>query len=221
MTRLPMTFKDAETAMLEAEALAYTRHNVRMIRDEKIRFFGLELSWLAKADNRRLAVQMMKNGAARPLFLMDLCNLARAGWPIADEALRELIVEYQSRGEPMPTPLAAYTMEIADPRQRWRPIGGPEKADTFLRDIAITFVVGDTSWKFAKFGLKPTRQVASRRRRPSGCSIAARAMAAEGLAISEATVARVWTKFGWIAFPGSMIRASYPMAFAAGHAADK
>lgn len=186
----------------EAEALAYAREHVRAIRDEKIAFIGeLTLSWFAKPDNRRATVQRMKDAATQPLLLMDLCNLATAGWAVAQDAVQELIVDYSCRCEAMPAPLATYNMALADPRHRPGRLGAPEKADTYLRDIAITYVAGVTCWKF---GLDPTRQVASRPKKQeavSGCRVTALAMYEENVGVSEPTVVRVWTKLGWIAFP--------------------
>jgi hypothetical protein len=150
MTKLPQT-------LIEAEAIAYAREHVRAIRDEKISFIAdLKLSWFEKPDNRRATVQMLKTWAAQPVFLMDLCKLASAGWTVAHEAVCDLILDYRHKRIELPPALEAYDMDVvraaADPRQRRRRRGAPEKADTYMRDIAIVFVVGMTSWKF---GLKP------------------------------------------------------------------
>src|SRR5262245_45988609 len=129
MTKLPASITDAEACLLEADALAYARESVRRIRDEKVEFFGLPLSWFEKSDSRRMVCQFMKDMATQPLAMMDLANLARAGWDLADGALRELIIEYQHRNEPMPPPLAAYAMEVADPRRAYRRSHGQKKTD--------------------------------------------------------------------------------------------
>ena len=41
-----------------------------------------------------------------------VCGLARAGWTVADEVLREIIVEHKERDEKLLTSLRAYDIEI-------------------------------------------------------------------------------------------------------------
>ena len=203
MTKLPATFAEAEASLLEADALNYARETVRRIRDEKISFFGLPLSWFEKAESRRFVLEFMKQGAKHPsgFAMMDLANYASAGWDLADDALRELYIEYEHRNEPMPPPLRTYIMERADPRRVYRRPRGQKKSDNLLRDIAVTVVVGDVCMEF---GLKPTRQTASKHDRLSGCRIAAQALKKEGLTIAEPTVVSIWTRYGRIAFPSGV-----------------
>jgi hypothetical protein len=195
MTKLPVPISAATTAA----AIAYARERVRMVRDEKITFFGLELSWFKKEHSREMVRQMMKDLALSPRGMMDVANLARAGWDLADETLREMIIDYSHRREEMPPTLIAYNMEVVACRSHQPRAGARKKSDNLLRDFAITCVVGDVC---GRFGLLPTRQMASKKARLSGCRVVARALAEEGLAISELAVIGVWTRYGRRAFPG-------------------
>jgi hypothetical protein len=196
MTNLPAT-------VIEAEAVANARASVRMIRDDKITFFGLPLSWFDKEDNRRFVREQIKSFAmSSPMAMVDVAKLGSAGWDVADDALRELIIEHHHRSEPMPPPLTTYSMEIAARRDYRRP-HGPKKTDTLLRDIALTALVGDVCMKF---GLRPTRLTASKKDRPSGCSILAQALKAESMAMSESAVVSIWNRYGRMAFPKRIIK---------------
>lgn len=191
MAKLPAT-------IAEAEALAYAQDWVRRVRDEKVQFFGLALSWFAKADNERLAIQVFKEASRWPEGMMDVANLARVGEPIAKQACRELILEYAHRNEAMPPPLHTYNMEIIRGQRVYGLLPAPKKASYLLRDIAITVIVGDVCWKFS---LKSTRQRASKRERLSGCGVVALALANEHMALGESAVVNIWTRYGRIVFP--------------------
>jgi hypothetical protein len=200
MTKLPATLG-------EPEVLAHARANVRMIRDEKISWLGLPLSWFEKSDRRQGVKQWLKmNMAADPNRLLDLDQLARAGWGLAHEVMCELIVEYQHNNIEMPPALKTYNQLVAraagDSQHRQRKTGGKQLADFLLRDIAVIFCVGDVCWKF---GIPPTRNPASKREHLSGCKAVAMALAEEGLAfISEPGVVDIWRRYGHLAFPGGV-----------------
>ena len=208
--RLPslLTPPDARAAA----AIAHVRANIRSISDGKIMFFGVPLSWFDPADGRGLAITILKRIAADPVGLIDVCNLGRVGWVLAHEALCELIIEYQHGSKPMPPPLATYNEEIVlgaiDPARRHRFIGGPEKADHFLRDIAIVFLVGDVCWKF---GFRPRRD-AVYRRRLSGCAVVVLALSEEHMPIcEEGAVENACRKYWRMAFPrGKFKPETYP-----------
>jgi hypothetical protein len=209
-SKLPSTIVEAQASLLKAEALAYARERVRMVRDEKISFCGLRLSWFEKPDSQRFAGWIAKQMAQTPQGMTDLCNLARAGWGLADEAARELIQDYKHRRryEDMPPSLLAYDQEITGPRRAYRRLPAQKNEDHFLCDLAIACIVGDVC---AKIGLKATRQRASRpskRDRPSGCSVTAEALRLEQVAerlvgrpLGESGVAEIWRTLGRIAFP--------------------
>lgn len=196
---LPATFREVELSLLAADALAYARNCVRIVRDEKINAFGVEAFFFQKLDNRRLGVEVLKFMAKWPQGMIDLANFGRARWDLADQALRELILEYGHRNEPMPIPLHAYNLEITDPRYVLRRQPGKKKADYLLRDIAIVAIVVEVCWKF---GLKLTRDRASKRDRPSGSKIVAQALSDENVcAISEDAVVAIVQRYGRDVFP--------------------
>jgi len=74
------------------------------------------------------------------------------------------------------------------------------RATCCLRDFTIIFVVDDVCWEFGE----PTQSIGSRREM-SRCKIVSRAVTDEvkGLAIGERAVVKSWTKYGYMAFPGS------------------
>jgi hypothetical protein len=171
--------------LLEAEAEAFARAEIAWFRDNPVSLFGIDVKFLDEDDNRRFARHTVKNHAlAHPLNMMKTADYARAGWNLADEVLRELIIEFMDRGEPMPTYLASYNMEVA--RGGFRRPPGPNKADKFLRDIAMMMVVQELVKKFA---LKPTRNRASKR--PSACSIVAQVVG-----LSEPAIVALWQRLG-------------------------
>ena len=206
MINLPTTF----AAAVEADVLAYARECVRVGRDEKITLFGVELYWFDKLENRRFAREMLKSFARQPdgLGMLDLLSLARVGWDLAEEAARELIIEYGQRTETLSVPLQAYCLEITDPRRaRHHRIRARKKSDHFLRDIAICAIVGAVC---AKFGLPPTRRPGATRGALSGCKAVARALRDEkitspgGVHGGEEVVIAIWARLGRIAFPGGL-----------------
>ncbi|MEY9182346.1 hypothetical protein [Bradyrhizobium sp. USDA 313] len=152
-TKLPSTVANAEASLLHADALTYARKWVRMVRDEQIPHWGnAGQSWFDKQESQRFVRQMMRHMARSPSGMIDLCNLARAGLGLADQTARELILEYEHARELMPPALLAYNMELVDPRRGYRRLTSQKKEDRFLRDIAITVIIGDVC---SRFRLKP------------------------------------------------------------------
>lgn len=184
MTTLPAT-------VIEAEALIEARDGIRRIKDGGLSFLGVDdLHFMEKEDSRRFARELMKRLAANnSAYMMHVAECARAGYRLADEALRELILDYVNREEKLPTALASYSMVItggAVPNKR----PAPERSDKVLRDIAITTMVLLISEKFA---IKPTRNLATSK--PSACSIVAAALEGELMAMSEANVVAIWRRY--------------------------
>jgi hypothetical protein len=138
----------------------------------------------------------MKWLAADPHQAERLCNLARAGWGLADEVVREVIVERRQRRQPLLASLEAYEIGAIQGDGYFQSRrGGREKGNDILRDRAIVGLV----WEVCQtYGLNPTRNPASKR--PSGCSIAAKALEAEGESgnITEAAVAKIWSTYSWV-----------------------
>jgi hypothetical protein len=181
------------TLPVEAKALAFARDMVAVIRDQKISVFGMELSWFDKGDNRRLARQIMKSWAHHDPTQQAVADWARSGWDLADEALRELIIEFSDRREPLPTYLSAYSMDVA--RGGFRRPRGRKKSDHVLRDIAITMMVAAV---IERFGLDATGRSP---RRCSASSIVAEALGEANIARSYQAVAAIWSRYGRICFP--------------------
>ena len=204
MAKLPAlpTWDEAKTALLETDAITHSRANIRMIRDEKIAWGPLKLSWFEKSDGHRWGKMWLKIIAAEPSGdgLVNIAELARAGWGLAHEAMCDMIREHLHNNKQMSPTLAAYSILISDPQYRCRRTGGKQLADFLLRDIAILFCVGDVCWKF---GIPPTRQLLSKREGLSGCKVVARAMADEKIkgSLTEPNIVRVWTRYHHLAFP--------------------
>ena len=186
-SQAPMT-SQLPTTLIEAEAVAFARAEIDWYRDNPIPMFGIDVRFLDRDDARRFARHTVKTHALHhPTNMMMICDYARAGWDLADEALREAIIEFLDRGELLPTYLASYNMEVA--RGGFRRASGPKKADNFFRDIALMAVVENVG---KKFGFKPTRNLASKR--PSACSIVAQAVG-----LSEPAIVAIWQRLGrWL-----------------------
>ena len=71
----------------EAEAIAYARELVRMVRDEKISFFDIPLSWFNRPDSVRWWKQWLRITAETPGGLLDLYDDARDGDQMSHEVL--------------------------------------------------------------------------------------------------------------------------------------
>lgn len=172
--------------LLEAEATDYARQCIAFARSGKLKLFGVEAgAWFEKGESQRACRLMVREFILRDVInLMDAVAFARAGYQFWEECLRELILDYQNRGEAMPTYLAAFAMELTRgiPRK-----AGRSRGDDMVRDLIIGHVV---AMVVERFGLRPKRNRASRR--VSGCSIVAAALALEAIAMSEANVNALW-----------------------------
>jgi len=170
---------------VEERALAATREWVRHL-STRFDLIAEDVSPWSQHDNRRLVIELMKNLAiSRPGAMLYVIDRARAGWDIADEALRQLIIDYIERGQPMPISFAAYTETLVhSPRRELR---GKKKSDYVLRDLAISSLV----WNLCDtFNLKPTGRSTRRR---SACSIVAQALGEEAhINMSAKRVEAIW-----------------------------
>ena len=128
---LPATMEDAEMAAVEAVAVAHARCHVRRLKSGEISAQPLELrdseaaapwSWFGREHSRAWVKARLKADALNPQKASYVCRLARAGWTVADEALREIIVEHKEHDEKLLTSLRAYDIEIT--RTAGRPSGG-------------------------------------------------------------------------------------------------
>src|SRR5262249_17858506 len=127
------------------------------------------------------------------------------GWDLAQEALRELILEFKHRKQPLPPALDGYDFSLTAQTIR-APLSGPKPYKTFFRDIGISIVVGEVS---QQFGLKPHRNVSKHAApRPSACSIVATAWTEFRLSLetaeretaqrppTERAIQKIWQKYG-------------------------
>ena len=192
MTQLP--------AIVEVQALAYARERVASLRDKGLELRdGKRMSWFDKADSRRFFVEMLKDVVRQDSIgthTMLIRDCALNGLDLAQEALCELIIEFENNRKEKPTALAEYTMQIARAGIRPSRRPGTKRSDYYLRDFAVSGVVLQVH---LKFGLDPYRNEASPRQ--SACSIVARAMREEKLKgkWTESVVVAIWKKYGHFA----------------------
>jgi hypothetical protein len=178
----------------EAEAdprLAYARQSARLAQ-----------AWWDRDDRRQSTLQWLRSVAAQDLTgLCHVCDLARHdSWDIADQTVRELIVERLARGEDLGLQLRTYAEEI-HAGYRARPIA-PE-TDTILRAIVLASLVDRVC---SRFSLTPTlRSYNPKRPLPSGCHVVALALmqesavekrSEEAVAAIEAAAKRAWKRYG-------------------------
>lgn len=173
MIRLPAIRSDF--ASLEADAVAYARQWLAERRD--VDPFGTGVPALHPSAGHALVRQQLKALCGRPDGMLWVVANARAGWKDADAALRDLAREYLHVHKLPPVPLTNYMME-RDAGTIALPPPGRQEGDNYLRDVMIVFLVNEVC---QKFGLRPYRSRTSRSpvRRPSGCSVAAQAIAHE------------------------------------------
>lgn len=181
MTTLPATIR-------EAEAVDYARQCIAFARSGQLKLWGVVPgAWFEKSENQRACRLMIRELMLRDVtILMDAVAFARAGYEWWEDCLRELILEFQNRGAPMPTYLAAFAMELTR-GVRYLRKAGRHRGDDIVRDMIITSVVGIVA---ERFNLRPTRNAASRR--VSACSVVAVALEREGMATSEWNVIQLW-----------------------------
>src|SRR5271166_1533344 len=96
----------------EVKAVAYARLHLRRLKSGEISAQPLELrdsegaapwSWFGRENSRAWVKARLKALAVIPQRAAFVCRLARNGWTVADEALREVIVEYKERDEKLLT----------------------------------------------------------------------------------------------------------------------
>ncbi len=145
---LPATLEDAEMAAVEDEAVARARSYVHRLKSGEISAQPLELrdsegaapwSWFGRENSRawvkaRLKARL-KASAVNPQLASFVCGLARDGLSVADEALREIIIEHKERDEKLLTSLRAYDIEITQAGRRRQ--GGWDTTEVVLRNLAI------------------------------------------------------------------------------------
>ena len=198
---LPATLE----AAVETAAVAHARRHVRRLKSGEISAQPLEshdsegaapCSWFGRENSRAWVKARLKALAVIPERASFVCGLARDGVSVADEALREIIIEHKERDEKLLVSLRAYDIEIMKTARRRR--GGWDTTEVVLRNLAIASVIADVC---RAFGLPPTRSRAARRHGLSGCYIAARALEEEREAISESAIVKAWTRYTFLLGP--------------------
>ncbi|MFM9858189.1 hypothetical protein RUR49_06840 [Pseudoxanthobacter sp. M-2] len=171
-----------------SEAVTYATEILQRMRTEKIdTFCGVEVAWLGDKQSRRFVIEMIKKFSRwRPENLMDAVDRARGGWSVADEALREMILEDINSGRPLPTYLAAYNMEIVGGRIPMRQ--GKQKADYFLRDIAVMVAI---ILVIERFNLPPYSRDG---RNPCACAVVSDALFNLGMGRGYKAIAEIWRR---------------------------
>jgi hypothetical protein len=139
MTTLPATVVDAEAQL----ATRYVRKWLDQCRAEDWLDIGISMvDPKAGHIHLRQILKFLAMSPLDPFKIIEILNWARAGWEDADIAMRELSVELENRGEPVPVALKAYRNELLNPyRQQWPRAHGAQKATHILQDIVITVFV--------------------------------------------------------------------------------
>lgn len=142
-----------------------------------------EPGWLSKEGGRRATIANLKifamTGAPQ---MAAIIQYADEGWGLADQALRELFAAFLELKQELPPPLADYMHNLAlhgtPPRTT-----GPQKADKWLRNLAVAYAVEEL---VERFGL-PTKG------KGSACAIVGSAMKGSGGQIlTTKAVERIW-----------------------------
>ena len=181
-TTLPAT-------MAEAGAIDFARRNIVLVREGKVKLFGvIPGNWFEGDESRRACRLMMRERIlSNATNLMDAVAFARAGYGFFEEVLRELVLEFQNqnRADAMPVYLKAFAMELTT-GVHYSKKSGRNRFEDVARDLIIGAIVDKV---IERFKLRPTR---SGSKRPSACSIVARALELEGMAMSESNVRHLW-----------------------------
>lgn len=167
-------------------AEAWAREFFKTLRTTRDPVIGVH--WLSKEGSRRALCDVLKALATHdPLQMIATVQEAEAGWDIADQALRELFAEYSERREPRPPSLEAYgTKALLVPH---KPKAHTQKANTWLRNIAIAYAVETLA---SRFGMPPDGA------RGSASSIVALAMRGSQI-LTRPRVEQLWKEYApWL-----------------------
>jgi hypothetical protein len=210
LKRLPRTNLPAPKKILRVNpvcdeaALAFARQFIASMQEGE--FMGLGCTALHPDAGHRICRYIMKAYAGRDdvfggAAMLRMMDYARAGWDDADIALREMILDYNRRHEPLPPFLETYNAEIVlgltDPTARGQP--GTPRAANLVQDLILMTLMMEL---VNRFGLKPTTFYYAARR-PSAASVAARAAAECGLHRGGAdAMAKIWQRYAHAVVPG-------------------
>lgn len=179
------------TTAVEAKALTFAREWV--VRFQEVGNPWSEHSPFAAEGGRAVVRHLMRRAALlHPINRLQIIAMARAGDVDADDVLRTLMIEMQSRGEPLSAELAAYNVDLLHGGLHQPP--GPKRKDKTLRDLCIAMTVAAV---VDRFDLTPTRNTASRGKssaRRSACAIVADALGSVHINMGEKAVEAIWTR---------------------------
>ena len=192
MTKLPIP-------MVEAEALAFARDWLATARGYRD-FFDLGdpfNSDTMHAEVRRMCknlADLHERNAAR------LVELALAGAEAVAEGLKDLIAERNRLALPLGAALATYVTIIADRAPAYRrPHSRPR--ENFLAAFVIVALLIALMRRFPDLRLR--RNPASKRQRPSHCSVVAQVLRGAGVGCGgEERVRKIWERYGPPVVPG-------------------
>jgi hypothetical protein len=180
--------------LAEHEAIEYARRRFAFFHDNPVEIFGMADVRLfgpdVGEDTRRRGIETLKCMALDAQRVEAIVDYGRAGWDLAQEALRQVIMEFKHRRQEMPPALAGYDYS-KDAGSVRAPISGPKPYNRLFRNIGICILVAEVG---QKFGLKPYRNRAGPRL--TGCSVVAAAISAEDLAVEK-----IWQEFGRLIRP--------------------
>ncbi len=189
----PQPRKPAEPSWLEAAGKAHVRAALAAIRQSNV--FDLVPDLFSNAALQEMLRRVLKNLASwHPRNAARVVELAlRGGLEPADLALRELISEYNERGEPLNSALTTYANIVADRggaityrRPRSRPRESPLVAFTIV--MLIIDVMRE---------LPQLRLDRSSPRHPSAFSIVAAVLIEAGVGRGgEKAIRAIWKQYG-------------------------
>jgi hypothetical protein len=180
---------------VEQAALDFAREQILLARNNSSPWSAS--SALSPEASHAMIQSVLALGWGDVMNRLRLIMMARAGLRDAQAALHRIILEYQSRHEPMPAELQAYDMETKTfgiPAQ-W---AGPKRASRMLRDIVIMVTVMAVVDKFA---LSRTKRSPKHR---SACEIVSTALESAGISIGHKGVERIVERYreAWPTVPG-------------------
>lgn len=174
---------------VEEEALKFAREKFRFLHKTGGNPWS-EDSPFSAAAGHALSQWVLRLGWHDVITRMHLVMLGRAGVRDAQAVLHRIILEYQTRGEALPTEVAAYDMEVKTFGPAPAQWAGPRAADKLNRDIcilAIGMLVAD------KFRLPRTKNPSSRRRSTS--ETIALALESVGVSIGHKGIEKIFGRW--------------------------
>jgi hypothetical protein len=180
------------------DALIFARQWIADIRASDFNEWGVspfDASGGAVLVNRLMRI-LLDGDTYQALLVLDL---ARAGWWPADRAIRDANAERVRQGLPPVPLLTEFAVRHLDGEPPPAMSQGKSKIPNLLADLALCTLI---MMLCEQFKLKPTRGACSRRR-PSACSIAARAAGEAGLQRGgESSLNKVWKRYARALTPG-------------------